>query len=77
MYAWEMNAANVPDLKAGNLVVLNQEWGNFAYLNQEFGKIFPRMIESINGDVVRFKVGGKTVEFARQTLSKVAVKRIH
>lgn len=71
-YLWEMNTANVPDLKQGNLVVLNPEWGTHAYLQQEFGKLFPRLVDSVDGDIIRFKMGKMTVEFARQTLKKVS-----
>ena len=75
MYEWEMNSANMQKFKSGMVVNLNPDWTQYSYLKNEFGEMFPLMVESVDGDVVRLKLGEKSVEFAHQTLTRLTPKK--
>jgi hypothetical protein len=71
MYVWQLNKNNTQKFFAGRTVVLNKDWSAYAYLKQEFGDLFPRRVESVDGDIVHLKVGKASVGFAAQCLSNV------
>ena len=76
-YDWEMNSAIVHTFKARDFVELNPDWASHSYLTREFGSMFPRLVDSVDGDIARFRMGKMTVEFASQTLAKVKGPRTH
>ena len=77
MYDWQTNSLNMHNLKAHDFVELNPDWRMHAYLTREFVVMFPRLVDSVDGDIARFRIGKLTLEFASQTLSKVTGPRTH
>jgi hypothetical protein len=71
MYDWEKNSANVQRFKTRDLVDLNPEWAGYEFLVTHFNHLFPRLVETVEGDLLRFKIGKMSIEFASQTLTKV------
>ena len=69
-YDWQLNPSFTQSFTPGQFVRLNPSWPCYDLLKKEFGHMFPRYVESVDGDVVRIKTGKTSMSFAACVLDR-------